>query len=245
MLAGERPGLVDTSPRTICPQAFLSWPMLAIGERPWRPLKLNSPPPSARSGMPEGPWGAKRALKPKQIWGIRFYLNQRRRLRDRALFDLAIDSKLRGCDLVQMKIGDIVSGGQIQTLAIVMQQKTGRPVQFELLQDVRASLLAWAGSARRRSGVPPELSELAEAGMAVFGQAMETWLVSSSDSLETCLDLAFRVWGSLVSGDRCSQSRSAGYGRPDVQKSRLKSPALVGRRYKLGSREWPLSVIAS
>ena len=57
--------------------------------------------------------GAKRALKPKQIWEIRFYLNQRRRLRDRALFDLAIDSKLRGCDLVRMKTGDVVSGGQI------------------------------------------------------------------------------------------------------------------------------------
>jgi integrase len=56
--------------------------------------------------------GAKRALKPKQIWEIRFYLNQRRRLRDRALFDLAIDSKLRGCDLVRMKISDLVSVGQ-------------------------------------------------------------------------------------------------------------------------------------
>ena len=56
--------------------------------------------------------GAKRALKPKQIWEIRFYLNQHRRLRDRALFDLAIDSKLRGCDLVQLKIADIVSGTQ-------------------------------------------------------------------------------------------------------------------------------------
>jgi integrase len=67
----------------------------------------------------------KRALKPKQIWEIRFYLNQRRRVRDRALFDLAIDSKLRGCDLVQMKIGDLVSGGQIRTRAIVMQQKQG------------------------------------------------------------------------------------------------------------------------
>jgi hypothetical protein len=51
--------------------------------------------------------GAKRALKPKQIWEIRFYLSQHRRLRDRALFDLAIDSKLRGCDLVRMKIGDL------------------------------------------------------------------------------------------------------------------------------------------
>jgi integrase len=87
--------------------------------------------------------GAKRALKPKQIWEIRFYLNQRRRLRDRALFDLAIDSKLRGCDLVRMKIGDLVSSGQIRPRAIVMQQKTGRPVQFELLPDARASLLAW------------------------------------------------------------------------------------------------------
>lgn len=93
--------------------------------------------------------GAKRALKPKQIWEIRFYLNQRRRLRDRALFDLAIDSKLRGCDLVQLKIGDIVSGGKILTRAIVMQQKTGRPVQFELLPDARASLLAWL---KRRGG---------------------------------------------------------------------------------------------
>jgi integrase len=93
--------------------------------------------------------GAKRALKPKQIWEIRFYLNQRRRLRDRALFDLAIDSKLRGCDLVQMRIGDLVSSGQVRTRAIVMQQKTGRPVQFELLPDARASLLAWL---ERRGG---------------------------------------------------------------------------------------------
>lgn len=92
--------------------------------------------------------GRKRALKPKQIWEIRFYLNQRRRLRDRALFDLAIDSKLRGCDLVQM-IGDLVSGGQIRTRAIIMQQKTGRPVQFELLPDARASLLPWL---ERRGG---------------------------------------------------------------------------------------------
>ena len=87
--------------------------------------------------------GAKRALKVKQIWSIRFFLDREGRMRDRALFDLAIDSKLRGCDLVQMKIGDIVSGGQIRTRAIVMQQKTGRPVQFELLPDARASLLAW------------------------------------------------------------------------------------------------------
>ena len=93
--------------------------------------------------------GAKRALKPRQVWAIRFFLDNHRRLRDRALFDLAIDSKLRGCDVVRMKIGDLVIGGQIRARAIVVQQKTGRPVQFELLTDARASLLAWL---ERRGG---------------------------------------------------------------------------------------------
>src|SRR6202044_3656271 len=87
--------------------------------------------------------GAKRALKPQQVWAIRFWLDNERRLRDRAMFDLALDSKLRGCDVVKSKIGDIVSGGQVRTGAIVIQQKTGRPVQFELLESARASLLAW------------------------------------------------------------------------------------------------------
>lgn len=64
-------------------------------------------------------------------------------MRDRALFDLAIDSKLRGCDLVKIKIGTLVSGQQIWKRAMVIQQKTGRPVQFEITSDVRASLLAW------------------------------------------------------------------------------------------------------
>lgn len=87
--------------------------------------------------------GAKCALKPKQIWEIRFDLNERRRLRDRELLELAIDSKLRGCALIRMKISDIVSGGQIRTRAIVLQQESGQHVQFELLPDARASLLAW------------------------------------------------------------------------------------------------------
>jgi integrase len=87
--------------------------------------------------------GAKRALKPQQVWAIRFWLDHERRLRDRALFDLAIDSKLRGSDVVKVRIGDIVSGGRIRTRAIVVQQKTGRPVQFELLGAARTSILAW------------------------------------------------------------------------------------------------------
>ena len=87
--------------------------------------------------------GAKRPLNPRQVWAIRFVLEQHERLRDRALFDLAINSKLRGGDVVKIKIGDVVAGGQIRTRAIVVQQKTRKPVQFELSTDARGSLLAW------------------------------------------------------------------------------------------------------
>lgn len=93
--------------------------------------------------------GIKKPLKQRQIWAIRFFLDNEKRMRDRALFDLAIDSKLRGCDLVKIKIGALVTGREIRTRSMVVQQKTGRPVQFEITADVRASLLAWL---ERRGG---------------------------------------------------------------------------------------------
>ena len=93
--------------------------------------------------------GPKRPLKPQQVWAIRFWLDRERRVRDRAMFDLAIDSKLRGCDLVKMKIGSLVTGAEIRNRAMVVQQKTGRPVQFDITAEVRASLLAWL---QRRGG---------------------------------------------------------------------------------------------
>ena len=103
--------------------------------------------------------GTKRPLTQKQIWAIRFHLDREGRLRDKALFDLAIDSKLRGCDaidsklrgcyLVKIKIGDVVAGTDVRNRAIVIQQKTNRPVQFELTADVRATLIAWL---ERRGG---------------------------------------------------------------------------------------------
>ena len=59
------------------------------------------------------------------------------------MFDLAIDSKLRGCDVVKVRISDLVTGGRIRPRAMVVQQKTGRPVQFEMLESTKASMLAW------------------------------------------------------------------------------------------------------
>lgn len=108
--------------------------------------------PAAKERRPWNPGrtvGAKRALKPQQVWAIRFWLDRERRLRDRALFDLAIDSKLRGCDVVKVRVGDLLSGGQVRTRATVVQQKTGRPVQFELLEPARASISVWLA---RREG---------------------------------------------------------------------------------------------
>ncbi|MCW6511831.1 tyrosine-type recombinase/integrase [Lichenifustis flavocetrariae] len=93
--------------------------------------------------------GAKQALKPQQVWAVRFWLGREDRLRDRAMFDLAIDSKLRGCDVVKVKISDLVVGGRVRNRAIVVQQKTGRPVRFELLESARGSILAWL---ERRGG---------------------------------------------------------------------------------------------
>jgi integrase len=70
-------------------------------------------------------------------------------VRDRALFDLAIDSKLRGCDLARIRIGDLVTGDRIRDRALVVQRKTGRPVQFEILEPARTALHEWL---ERRGG---------------------------------------------------------------------------------------------
>jgi integrase len=82
------------------------------------------------------PWNAgrairpKRPLKPRDVWAIRLYLGEHHRRRDRALFDLALDSKLRGGDVVKIRIGDVVADGTIRKRATVVQQKTGRRVGF-------------------------------------------------------------------------------------------------------------------
>jgi len=78
--------------------------------------------------------GQKPPLKLKEIWAIRIRLQLDHRTRELALFNLAIDSKLRGCDLVGLRVYDVVQGSHIAPRAIVMQKKTQRPVQFELTE---------------------------------------------------------------------------------------------------------------
>jgi integrase len=87
--------------------------------------------------------GQKSPLKLKEIWAIRIRLQLTEQVRDLALFNLAIDSKLRGCDLLSLKVSDFAQGHSIMHRAIVMQRKTHRPVQFEVTDMTRQSLLAW------------------------------------------------------------------------------------------------------
>jgi integrase len=105
-------------------------------------------PPTVLSGRRE-PWnkgklvGQKAPLKLRDIWAIRVRLEMTDRKRELALFNLAIDSKLRGCDLVQLRVRDVAHGDRIAARAIVMQQKTQRPVQFEITEPTRKAVFAW------------------------------------------------------------------------------------------------------
>jgi integrase len=87
--------------------------------------------------------GQKAPLKQKDIWAIRVRLQLTHRIRDLALFNLAIDSKLRACDLVKLKVRDVTHGGHVASRAIIMQQKTKRPVQFEITDQTREAVSKW------------------------------------------------------------------------------------------------------
>ncbi len=94
--------------------------------------------------------GQKTPLKPKDIWAIRIHLQNAGAVRDLAMFNLAIDSKLRGCDLVSLRVRDITHGSQIVSRAMVIQRKTQRPVQFELTEPTRSAAAAWLDKAQLR-----------------------------------------------------------------------------------------------
>ena len=84
--------------------------------------------------------GQKPPLKLKEVWAIRFRLEMDQKIRDLALFNLAIDSKLRGCDLVKLRVKDVSHGNAILRRAMILQQKTRQPVQFEITEHTRVAL---------------------------------------------------------------------------------------------------------
>ena len=106
-------------------------------------------PPSTRPSWNKGKLlGQKAPLKLKEIYAIRIRLQMEKRARELALFNLAIDSKLRGCDLVKLRVCDVMQGSRMLTRTMVMPQKTQRPVQFEITEQTRDTVGAWIAQAQ-------------------------------------------------------------------------------------------------
>lgn len=105
---------------------------------------------------PNRPWnagrliGPKAPLKPQHVWAIRQELKTSGRRRDLALFNCALDSKLRACDLVGLRVSDVAPGGVLRARSTVVQQKTGRPVPFEITETTRGALKEWLTVRGRR-----------------------------------------------------------------------------------------------
>jgi len=121
--------------------------------------------------------GQKPPLKPKDIWAIRIHLQNAHAVRDLAMFNLAIDSKLRGCDLVSLRVRDVTHGSQRLPRAMVIQRKTQRPVQFELTEPARAAVGIWLEKAQLRSD--PHLFPSRMASSPMFRRAsMRGWSIA-------------------------------------------------------------------
>src|SRR3954469_4877485 len=109
----------------------------ASKRRPWNKGKLT---------------GAKPPLQPKHVWSIRTKLQVEGRTRDLAMFNLAIDSKLRGCDVVALKVEDVAPSGYSVDRATVRQKKTGQPVRFELTEQTRQAVDDYVRVAGKKPG---------------------------------------------------------------------------------------------
>src|SRR3978361_486101 len=96
--------------------------------------------------------GAKPPRRPKHVWSTRTKLQIEGRARDLAMFNLAIDSKLRGCDVVAFRVEDISAGGYTTDRATVRQKKTGRPVRFELSEQTRQAVDDYLKAANKKPG---------------------------------------------------------------------------------------------
>ena len=125
--------------------------------------------------------GQKPPLKLKEIWVVRIRLELAHRIRELALFNLAIDSKLRGCDLVALRVHDVVQGSHVAARAIVMQRKTQRPVQFEITEQTQDALTTWIASAHLKSEqrlFPSRVSKSPHLSTRQYSRIVGSWVGS-------------------------------------------------------------------
>ncbi|WP_318152599.1 tyrosine-type recombinase/integrase [Halomonas sp. M4R1S46] len=125
--------------------------------------------------------GHKTPLRLKDIWAIRVRLQLAEKIRDLALFELAIDSKLRACDLVTLRVRDVAHGDHVSSRAIIMQRKTHRPVQFEITEQTRDALDTWIRRAQLRNEdylFPSRLSRLDHLSTRQYARTVKDWVAS-------------------------------------------------------------------
>jgi len=125
--------------------------------------------------------GQKPPLKQKDIWAIRIHLQLDKQVRELAMFNLAIDSKLRGCDLVNLRVRDIAHGIQVMPRAMVVQRKTQRPVQFELTEPTRTAVTAWIAKANLKSEnylFPSRLENSPHVSTRQYARIVHHWVSS-------------------------------------------------------------------
>lgn len=143
--------------------------------------------PNLHEAEPHVPWNKGRLVSQKtpltlrEIWAIRIRLQLAEKVRDLALFNLAIDSKLRGCDLVSLHVRDISQGKSIFPRAMVMQRKTHRPVQFEITELTRQSVAAWIDAARLASDdylFPSRVSKSPHLSTRQYARIVGVWIES-------------------------------------------------------------------
>ena len=140
---------------------------------------------SVANAIHREPWnkgkivGQKAPFKVKDIWALRVRLQMEHRIRELALFNLGIDSKLRGCDLVALKVRDVSHGDQLAARAIVMQQKTQRPVQFEITSTTQDALQAWIKHAGLKSDsflFPSRIHNSPHLGTRQYARILGHWV---------------------------------------------------------------------
>jgi integrase len=125
--------------------------------------------------------GQKLPLRLKEIWAIRIRLQLARRARELALFNLAIDSKLRGCDLVALRVCDVAQGNRVVQRALVLQRKTGRPVQFELTEQTRDAAQTWIAKAQllpEQHLFPSRMKASRHLSPRQYGRLVKGWVAS-------------------------------------------------------------------
>lgn len=123
--------------------------------------------------------GQKAPLRLRDIWAIRIRLQLARKIRDLALFDLAIDSKLRACDLVKLRVRDVGSTDRVSSRSIVLQQKTQRPVQFEITAPTRDAVSIWIKHAQLRSDsflFPSRIHDSAHLSTRQYARIVDGWI---------------------------------------------------------------------